>query len=47
VGHDLLAKLSTVGKDLDEYSIETVKAFYRDAQASGFQIRLPPQRAAS
>jgi transaldolase len=47
VGHDLLAKLSTVGKDLDEYSIDTVKAFYRDAQASGFQIRTPPHRAAS
>jgi transaldolase len=47
VGHDLLAKLSSVDKDLDEYSIETVKAFYRDAQAAGFQIRTPPQRAAS
>ena len=47
VGHDLLAKLSAIGKDLDAYSIETVKAFYRDAEASGFQVRLPPQRAAS
>jgi transaldolase len=47
VGHELLAKLSTVGKDLDEYSIETVKTFYRDAQAAGFQIRVPPRRAAS
>ena len=47
VGHDVLAKLSAVGKDLDEYSIETVKGFYRDAQSSGFQIRIPPQRAAS
>jgi transaldolase len=47
VGHDLLAKLSTVGKDLDDYSIETVKTFYRDAQAAGFEIRVPPRRAAS
>jgi transaldolase len=47
VGHDLLSKLSTVDKDLDEYSIETVKAFHRDAQAAAFQIRLPPRRAAS
>jgi transaldolase len=47
VGHDLLGKLSSIGKDLDEYSIETVKAFYRDAQAAGFDIRVPPQRAAS
>jgi len=47
VGHDLLSKLSTVGKDLDEYSIDTVKAFYRDAQAAGFEIRIPERRAAS
>jgi transaldolase len=47
VGHDLLSKLSTVDKDLDEYSIETVKAFHRDAQAAAFQIRLAPRRAAS
>jgi transaldolase len=47
VGHDLLAKLSTVGKDLDEYSMDTVKAFYRDAQASNFAIRTPARRAAS
>lgn len=47
VGHDLLGKLASVGKDLDQYSIETVKAFYRDAQAAGFQIRVPARRAAS
>jgi transaldolase len=47
VGHDLLAKVSSIGKDLDVYSNETVKAFYRDAQAAGFQIRIPERRAAS
>jgi transaldolase len=47
VGHDLLARLSTIDKDLDEYSIETVKAFYRDAQAANFHIHVPPRRAAS
>jgi transaldolase len=47
VGHDLLGKLSTIGKDLDAYSMETVKAFYRDAQAAGFEIRTPARRAAS
>jgi transaldolase len=47
VGHDLLAKLSTIGKDLDEYSLDTVKTFYRDAQAAGFEIRVPQRRAAS
>jgi transaldolase len=47
VSHDVLAKLSIIGKDLDAYSLETVKTFYRDAQAAGFKINLPPQRAAS
>jgi transaldolase len=47
VSHDVLAKLSTIGKDLDEYSLDTVKTFYRDAQAAGFRIGMPPQRAAS
>jgi len=47
VGHDLLSKLGTVGKDLDEYSLETVRAFYRDAQAADFQIRVQARRAAS
>jgi transaldolase len=47
VGHGLLHQLSIVGKDLDEYSVETVRAFYRDAQASGFEIRVPQRRAAS
>ncbi len=38
VTHDLLAKLNTLGKDLEEFSLDTVKMFYRDAQAAGFQI---------
>jgi len=47
VSHDLLAKLSLVGKDLDEYSLDTVKMFYRDAVAAGFKIATAPRRAAS
>jgi transaldolase len=39
VTSDVLAKLDLVGKDLDEYSLETVKMFHRDATASGFSIR--------
>ncbi|MGH7000785.1 MAG: transaldolase [Stellaceae bacterium] len=39
VTNDLLAKLALVGKDLDEYSLETVKMFYRDATAAGYSIR--------
>lgn len=36
--NDILAKLSLVGKNLGEYSLETVKMFYQDAKASGFTI---------
>lgn len=38
VGHDLLGKLSLVGKNLHEYSRETVEMFYRDALASSYQV---------
>ena len=47
VSHDVLAKLSLVGKNLDEYSLETVKMFHRDATAAGFKIAVPARRAAS
>ena len=33
---DVLKKLGLVGKDLDEYSLETVKMFARDAAESGY-----------
>jgi transaldolase len=35
---DLLAKLSLVGKDLAEFSLETVQMFFRDAQAAGYKL---------
>lgn len=35
---DILKKLSLVGKDLTEYSLETVKMFYDDAQKAGYQL---------
>ncbi|MEI8173116.1 MAG: transaldolase [Deltaproteobacteria bacterium] len=38
VTSDILAKLPKVGKDLDEYSLDTVKMFYHDAQGAGFNI---------
>jgi transaldolase len=45
---DILAKLSLFGKDLDEYSLETVKMFYADATAAGFKlIRDEPRRASA
>ena len=38
VTSDILNKLSLVGKDLDEYSLDTVKMFRTDAVASGFTL---------
>ena len=35
---DVLQKLSLVGKDLDEYSLDTVKMFYNDAAKSGYRV---------
>ncbi len=38
---DLLKKLSLVGKDLHEYSRETVVMFYDDARKAGYRLRAP------
>jgi transaldolase len=38
VTHDLLKKLTLVGKDLAEYSLETVKMFHDDARGAGFTL---------
>ena len=42
VTNDILAKLHLVGKDLDEYSLETVSMFFSDAQKMGFTIAEEP-----
>ena len=34
----MLPKLSLIGKDLTEYSLDTVKMFRQDADAAGFGI---------
>jgi transaldolase len=36
--HDLLAKLDSLGKDLDQFSLETVQMFRRDAVSAGFTL---------
>ena len=38
VTNDILKKLEMVGYDLSEYSLDTVKMFYRDGRAAGFQL---------
>ena len=40
VPNEFLSKLDLVGKDLAEYSRETVQAFYRDATAAAYQIKI-------
>jgi transaldolase len=38
VTHDLLKKLPSLDKDLDEFSLDTVKMFHRDAEAAGYRL---------
>ena len=38
VTNDILKKLKLVGKDLQEYSLDTVKMFYNDAQQSQYSL---------
>lgn len=36
--NDILKKLELIGMDLEEYSLDTVKMFYRDANLAGYKI---------
>lgn len=38
VTNDILGKLSKVGKNLQEFSLDTVKMFYDDAQTAGYLL---------
>jgi transaldolase len=38
VTNDIIKKLSLVGKDMDAYSLETVKMFYEDGKAAGYKL---------
>jgi transaldolase len=38
VTHDLLKKLPSLGKDLDTFSLETVKMFANDAISAGYSL---------
>ena len=35
---DLIAKVPLFGKDLSQYSLETVKMFHEDASAAGYSL---------
>ena len=38
VPHEILGKLSYLDKNLEDFSLETVKSFYKDSIAAGFKI---------
>lgn len=38
VTNDLLKKLPIIGRDLEDYSLETVRMFHRDAKAAGYEL---------
>jgi transaldolase len=38
VTHDILKKLANVGRDLQDYSLDTVKMFHADAERAGFTL---------
>jgi transaldolase len=38
VTNDILKKLQLVGKDLEDYSLDTVKMFYEDGRAAGYRL---------
>jgi len=44
VTHDLLKKLPNLGRDLDEFSLDTVRMFHRDARDAGYRLDLPDPR---
>jgi transaldolase len=36
---DLWKKMENLGKDLEEFSLDTVRMFYKDAQSAGYSIK--------
>ena len=46
VTNDVIKKLSNVGKDLGEFSLETVKMFYDDTAAAVYAIDMTETDAA-
>lgn len=38
VTHELLRKVQFIGRDLDDFSLDTVKMFYNDARSAGFTL---------
>jgi transaldolase len=45
--NDILKKLPLIGKELAQYSLETVKMFYDDASQAGYKLVVLPQQGKS
>jgi transaldolase len=43
VTSDVLKKINLIGKDLHDFSLETVQMFHRDAAHSGYKLDLSPE----
>lgn len=43
VTNDLIKKMALFGKNLDEYSLDTVKMFYNDAKSAGYKLAVAKQ----
>ncbi len=43
VTSDVLKKVNLIGKDLHEFSLETVRMFHEDAARSGYKLELTPE----
>lgn len=43
--NDILKKLDLIGRDLADYSLDTVKMFYNDALQAGFTLEIPASAA--
>ena len=44
VADDILNKIPNIGKNLDKFSLETVKMFFNDAVSSDFSIKIEKQK---
>jgi transaldolase len=43
VTSDVLKKINLIGKDLNDFSLETVQMFHGDAARSGYKLDLAPE----
>lgn len=41
--NDIIKKLPLIGKDLHEFSLETVRMFHHDARAAGYELAAAPE----